>query len=273
MQQLLDHPAVQSSIVPLLVGLTIGVIFYPLRLSGLGVAGGFLATVYLVGNFSLEPLTATRKMVLVGAAAPLVGVIADLAFRPIRAAGMILGAVFGATSSWVFWTVLSQRAMTEAVLLGGGTAFLVLWLVAVCLPLHDDPVRAGAAGLGLGLGVGTAAILGASAMIGQYGLALGAACGGFLLLVMCLGKRVAAGMTLVLTVAVACGLLAAGAVILAKLSWWSVAALALVPLAVYLPLPAKAAVWIQTVLASIYCVIVAVVACGIAYVASRNAVA
>jgi len=268
-QELLNHPAIQSSIAPLFTALVIGGVLCRARLAGFGVAGGFLVTVYLVGNFALEPLTATRKLAVVGASAPLLGAIADRAFRPTGTAGLVLAAIFGGASIWVFWSVLVQQPTAAAVLAGGATAVLLLWLVAISLPLQDDPVRAGAAGLGLGLGVGTAAVLGASALLGQYGLALGSACGGFLLLVMFFGRRVAAGATLVLTVTVVCGLLSAGAVLLASLAWWAAAALALIPLAVRLPLPARAP-WMQTVLASVYALIVAAAACGLAYWASRG---
>ena len=270
MQHLLSHPAVQSSIVPLVAALAMGAIFFRMRLSGLGIAGGFLATVYLVGNFALEPLTAIRKLVVVGTSASLLGAVLDVAFRPARAVNVALAAIFGLASIWVFWSVLAQLPAGTSFLFGGATAALLIWLVLISLPLQDDPVRAGAAGLGLGLGVGAAAVLGASALLGQYGLALGAACGGFLLLVMVFGRRVAAGATLVLTVAVVSGLVGGAAVLLADLPWWSAALLSLVPLAVRLPLPARKAAWIQTILACAYALVVAGAACVAAYGASRG---
>jgi hypothetical protein len=270
LEQLLNHPAIQSSAVPLLASLLIAAIFLPLRLSGLGAAGGFLAAVYIIGNFAMEPLTATRKIVVVGAAAALLGAMADLAFKPTRAAGFVLGTLFGVASIWVFWTVLVQQPAARALLFGGATVLLLLWLTAVMLPLQDDPVRAGAAGLGLGLGCGTAAIFGASALLGQYGLALGTACGGVLLLLMIFGKRVTAGASLVLPVAAAGGLILAGAVLLAQLAWWAAAVVALAPLVVRLPLPTKSAVWLRAVLACFYSVLVAAGGCALAYLATRG---
>lgn len=271
-QQLLGHPAVQSSIVPLFSAFAIGGIFLRVRFSGLCIACGFLATVYMVGNFALEPLTATRKLVVVGVSATILGAILDLAFRSTRSVRIGLAAIFGAASIWVFWSVLAQQATSASLLAGSGTAVLVMWLVGISLPLQDDPVRAGAVGVGLGLGAGAAAILGASALLGQYGLALGAACGGFLLMVMFFGRRVAAGATAVLTVAVVGGLVAGAAVLLADLPWWAAAVLALVPLAVRLPLPMRSATWIQIAFACAYALIVAAAACGLAYWASRGQV-
>lgn len=270
LELLLNHPAFQSSVVPLLASMLVAAAFLPLRLSGIGVAGGFLAAVYIIGNFAFEPLTATRRIVVVGAGAALFGVVADLALKPTRSVGIVFGILVGGASIWVFWNVLNQLSVPRALTAGGGIALLGLWLTASMLPLQDDPLRAGAAGLGLGLGVGTAAIIGATALLGQYGLALGAACGGLLLLFMIFGGRISAGASLVLPVAAIVALLAAGAVLLAELAWWTVAVLAAVPLVVRLPLPGKAPIWLRTILACTYSVSFAAGGCALAYLATRG---
>jgi hypothetical protein len=270
MHELLNNPIVQSSAAPFLAGLIVATALFPLRLGGLAGAAGFLGTVYLVGNFSFEPLTATRKLVVVGTAAPLLGAIADIAFKQKRATGAVLGALFAAASLWVFWSVLAQKELAQGLLLGAGIAALVMWLVVLTTALHADPVRAGAAGLALGLGAGAGAVLGASALLGIYGMALGAACGAFLLLVMILGKRVAAGAALTLTASVIAALLAAAAMLLALLPWYSVAALALVPVLVRLPVAEKAPPWLQAIVASLYALAAAGAACALAWLASRG---
>jgi hypothetical protein len=268
-QQLLGHPAIQSSVVPLFAALALGAIFFRSRLSGIGIAGGFLATVYLVGNFAWEPLTATRKLVIVGMGATLLGSIVDLAQRTPRSVHKALPLLFAGASIWVFWNVLAQKPLAGALLAGVATAAFLMGLVTLTDSLNRDPVRAGAAGLGLGLGAGASAVLAASALLGQYGLALGAACGGFLVLVMLFGSRIAGGTTVTLTIAVVGGLIGAAAVLLAELPWWSAAVLALVPVAVRLPLPARA-VWLQTSIACAYTLAVAASGCGLAYWATRN---
>jgi len=183
----------------------------------------------------------------------------------------VLGALFGAGSIWVFWSVLSQKPPAQAALLGAGVFALVLWTVAFAVSLQDQAVRAGAAGLFLGLGAGVGAVLGASALLGQYGMALGAACGAFLLLVMILGKRVVAGATFTLTASVVASLLAAGAMLLAQLPWTSLAALALIPLAVRLPLPEKSPAWLQAIVASLYALVPAACAWFLAWQSGRSA--
>jgi hypothetical protein len=131
--------------------------------------------------------------------------------------------------------------------------------------LREDPVRAGAAGLGLGLGAGVAAILGASAVYGLHGIALGAGSGAFLLVQMLTNRRSTAGAALTLPLAVTAGLLAAGAAVLAKLAWYAIVPLALIPLAVRLPVPAKGPVWLQAILASLYALALAALAWTLAW--------
>ena len=271
MQELLNNPAVQSSVAPFLAGLLVAGLLFPLRLGGLAAAAGLLATVYLVGDFTLESLDSKRKLVLVALAAPVFGVIADLAFKPTRASGPVLGAVFAAAGGWVFFNLLKQKTGADLALLAGGLAAFVVWTVSFSVALHADPLRAGAAGLGLGLGAGVGAVLGASALLGQYGMGLGAGCGAFLLLNMILGPRVAPGTTLTLTASVAACLVAAGAFLTGQLPWYALAALALVPVLVRLPLP-KAAAWVQAIVAALYAAAAAVAAWVLAWMSGRGPV-
>jgi hypothetical protein len=267
-EELLGNPAVQSSLAPFLAGLLAAGLLFPLRLGGLAAAAGFLATVYLVGDFTLESLDSKRKLVIVALAAPVLGAIADLAFKPTRASGPVLGVVFAAAGGWVFLNLLKQKAGVDLALHAAGLAAFVIWTVSFSVALRTDALRAGAAGLGLGLGAGVGAVLGASALLGQYGMGLGAGCGAFLLLNMIFGPRIAPGATLTLTAAVVASLVAVGAMLTGKFPWYAVAALALVPVLVRLPLP-KAAAWIQAVVAALYAAAPAVAAWVLAWMASR----
>lgn len=270
MQDFLTHPAVQGGLAPFVAGLLVAGLFAPIRLAGLAAVAGFATTVYLVGGFSFVPLTATRKIVLVGLAAAAVGVFVDLAFKPTRAASPVLGALFGAVAIWVFWSVLVQKPMNEMLVRGGGVALLVAWLVGFSHSLRDRPVRAGASGLCLGLGVGIAAILAASASFGQYGMSVGAACGGFLLVQMVRGRTLEGGSTLALSVGATLALVAAGAMMLAETPWFALPALALVPLAALIPLPRKLPVWGEAILSSLLAGIPAAAACYLVWQSSRG---
>jgi hypothetical protein len=266
---LLNNPAVQSSVAPFLAGLLVAAVLFPLRLGGLAAAAGFGATVYLVGDFNLESLDSKRRAVLVALAAPVLGVLADLAFKPTRATGVVLGSIFAAAAGWVFFNLLRQKSGADLALHAAGIAAFILWSVAFTVSLHGDALRAGAAGLGLGLGAGVGAVLGASALLGQYGMGLGAGCAAFLLLNMILGPRVGAGVTLTLTASVAASLVAVGAMLTGQFPWYALAVLALVPVLVRLPLP-KGAAWMQAIAASLYAAAAAIGAWVLAWMSSRQ---
>ena len=266
---LVRNPIAQSSALPLVAGLACAALLYPLRLEGLAALAGFLAAVAAIGNFGFEPLTATRKIVLTGAVAALVGALSDVAFKPTRFGAPVLGAIFGVAALWVFASVLRQKAPLDAALVGAGVLALTVWLVSATVSLQLDPARAGAAGLMLGLGAGVSAVLGASALIGQYGMALGAACGGFLVLLLAFGPRVGAGHALTLTASVLSALLAAASVLLAQVPAVALVALALVPLAARLPLPGTP-LWMQPVLAGVYTGLPAAGACALVWLQSRG---
>ncbi len=270
MQDLLNHPAVQGGVAPFVVGLIVAALFAPVRLAGLAAVAGFAVTVYLVGAFHFVPLTASRKIILVGIVAAAVGVCVDLAFKPTRASGPVLGMLFGAVAVWVFWSVLAQKERAALVIMGGGVAALVAWMTAAFHSLSERPVRAGAAGLCLGLGAGIAAILAASASFGQYGMAIGAACGGFLLVQMIRGKTISAGATLTVTSGVTLALIASGAMVLAEMPWMALPVLALVPLAAWIPLPQRLPVWGEAILASVLAALPAAAACYLVWHSSRG---
>jgi len=167
--------------------------------------------------------------------------------------------------------VLAQKPAAEGWLLGATTVVVISFMVGFSqLYLAADAVRAGAAGLGLGLATGVAAILSASATYGLYGIALGAGAGGFLLPQMITGKKSFAGATFTLSAILIGGLVAAGTMVLAKLPWYALLVLALVPVGAHLPAPGKAPVWLRAVLLSLYCFVIGAAACALAWAQGRN---
>ncbi|HEV3009259.1 MAG TPA: hypothetical protein VGX52_09515 [Burkholderiales bacterium] len=259
----LNDPMVQASLAPFLAGFVVTLLLFKLRLGGLAAVAGFCTTAWLIGELQFTPLTAKRKLMQLALAAPALGLLVDLAFRPGRTTAYVLGVAFGAASIWVFSSVLVQKAPVQAFILGGGIVLFVAWTVAFTASLHASSVRGGAAGLGLGLGAGFAALMAASASFAQLGMALGAASGGFLLVQMLFGRRIDAGLVFCLAAGVQGALVAAAALLLGNLGWTALAILAAVPLAARLPLPTRWPVWGQAILASLY-----TLACGGAAVAS-----
>ncbi len=270
MNELLSNPVVQVGVAPLLaafvLALIVAILLRPLQLGGLAVVAAFLTTMYFVSGLTFTPLTVTRKILVLSIAAPVVGVIADFVFKPTRLGVTVLVACAAAGALWAFWPVLAQKPAAEGWLLGVSAVAAIAFIVGFTQAfLVADAVRAGAAGLALGLGTGIAAILGATASYGLYGIALGAGAGAFLLPQMITGKKSFAGATFTLTASLTAGLVAAGAMILAKLPWYSVLVLALVPVGAWLPVPARAPVWVQAVLLSLYGFMIAGAACALAW--------
>jgi hypothetical protein len=258
---LLNHPAVQGGLAPFVAALIVALVLGRTRLAGLAVVIAFCTTVYLVSGFVFEPLSATRKIVLLALAAPVIGIMVDFAFKPTRLGTAILTLAAGLAALWVFWPILQQKDLKIVLSLGGGSALFVAWLVGFSQSfLSQHPIRAGAAGLGLGIGVGVSAVLGASALYGIYGVSLAAAAGAFLLPQMLGGKKYDAGATFMLPFALTAGLLAAATLILAQLPWYSFLALAFIPLAARLPAPEKSPLWIQAVAISACTLVVAAAA-------------
>jgi hypothetical protein len=266
MENLLNNPAVQGGGAPFIAGLIVAVALSRARLGGLAVIAAFATAVYFIAGFSLTPLTATRKIFLLAFAAPLVGMLADFAFRPTRLGAYALALLSAVGALWVFWPVLAQKDTMHALLLGGTAAGVCAWLVGFSvMNLAGDGVRAGATGLALGLAAGVAAILAASLTYGLYGIAIGAGAGAFLLPQILSGKKAHAGATFMLPAALISGLIASASMILAALPWYAVWALALVPVATRLPLPSRAPAWLQAVLASLYGFIVGAAVCALAW--------
>jgi len=264
--ELLSNPAVQGGAGPFVAGLIAAVLLGRFRLGGLAVAAAFATAVYFIAGFNFIPLSATRKIILLGLAAPLAGIVADFAFRPTRLGSTLLAIAGAAAAAWVFWPVLAQKDLARALVPGATAVLATAWVVWFSEQrLAGDSVRAGASGLSLGLGTGVASIFGAALTYGLYGTAVAAGSGAFLLVQMITGKRSYAGATFTLSATLVAILIAAAAMILAQLPWYSVVVLALVPVAVTLPVPAGAALWLQAVLSSLYGVIVAGIACALAW--------
>jgi len=261
MQEMLANPLVQGGLAPFVAALIVAALLAPFRLGGLAVVAAFATAVYFIAGFTFAPLTETRKIILLGLAAPLVGIVIDFAFRPTRLEAWGLALAGAAAAAWIFWPLLAQKDLERALLPGGTAVLAAAWTIGFSHSrLAEDGVRAGAAGLALGVGVGGAATLGASLTYGLYGMA-----GAFLLVQMIIGRKTHAGATFMLAAAVVTMLLAGAAMILAQLPWYAVVALALVPVAASLPVSAGAPVWLQALLLSFFGLFVAGIACALTW--------
>jgi hypothetical protein len=271
MTALVENPLIQAGAAPFAVAFVVSLLLGRVRLAGLAVAAAFAVAVALITGFTFAPLTATRKIVLLGLAAAPLGLVADLLGSIGRARAIALGLLAAAATLWTFWPILAQKPPADAWLPGGVATLLVAWLVASTnADLVTRPVEAAAAVLLLGIGAGSLAILGASALFGQYGIAIGAGAGGFLLVAMLRNRTFDAGSTLALPGALVAGLLVAGAMILAQLQWYAAVLLAFVPLAVRPQVVRRASVAVRAVLLALLAAVPVTAACALAYYASRG---
>lgn len=246
MQDWLNHPAVESGLAPFLAALVTAELLQRLRLSGLAILAGFSVTVYLASNFSIDPLTGPRKIVWIGLAAGALGVLFSRLQGP--SWRYALCSVAAAAAIWTIWTILQHQPVSIALQWAAACALYAGWLVFWMDGMQNSPVHAGSAGVALGMGTGGAALLGGSALLGQFGLALGAASGAFLLIQMVSNRPLPCGRSFTLPLAMISGLCGSLAVLTTQLPWYALGPLALIPLSVLLRISEKRAVWVQSLI-------------------------
>jgi hypothetical protein len=237
MKELLDNPAIQAGVAPLVVGLIVAALLWRTRAAWLGIVAAFATMVALSTGFSFIPLSAGRKILLLTLLVPFVGLALDAAKVNARRWSAILSVIVALASFWVFASIFAQREGRALYLVAMGIAAYVGVLVYLTTRLRDDGVRTGAAGVGLGVGIGVAAVLSASIGFLLDGIAIAAGSGALLLCVVLLNRQNPPALTGTLSVGVPCALFAAGALMLADLPWYALPLSLLIPLLVALPLP------------------------------------
>src|SRR5437588_12500419 len=83
--ELLNHPAVQGGVAPLAVALVIATLLARTHFAWLAIVGGYAPMIALTTGFQFSPLTASRKILLLGLIVPVVVVPAVVLPRPSRA--------------------------------------------------------------------------------------------------------------------------------------------------------------------------------------------
>jgi hypothetical protein len=252
LQELLHHPAILGGLVPFGAGLLAALLLKPLRMSGLAIALGFAATVYLDNGLSLNfsSLTTAHKIVWLGLAAAIAAI--PMAFFNAALMRPLLAAAGGAAALWVFEHILQKHQLAEMFLWGAGVAAYAGWLIYWMDKLSDQPVRAGNAGMALGLGTGLAVLFGGYATLGMYGTALGAAASAYLLIQAITNSRLPCGAAFTLPLSLIAALAGNYGVLSVEMPWYALLPLGAIPLAALLiPVSDKAAVWLQSLLLSV----------------------
>ena len=151
---------------------------------------------------------------------------------------------------------------------GAACAAYVAILVWSMDKLENDPPRAASAATALGIGTGAAALIGASALLGQFGLALGSAAAALLLIQMFTNQTLATGRVFTLPIALIAGLVGCVAVLSARLPWYTLVILAGIPIAARLAPLSSRSVRLRCLLATL---LTSVFAGGAIYVTWRVA--
>jgi hypothetical protein len=227
--------AFQGGIAPFAVALIVAGALARTRFAWLAIVAAYATQVALSTGFGFTPMSASRKILLLCLAAPVVGIAAYALEARGRSIAYALAALAGLAAIWVFITVLQQREGASAWMTGIGIVIFAAALVALMLSLRADPLRAAAAGVGLGLATGIVALMSASVGFMTSGISVAAGAGALLLVNAFRREAPPPGFLGTLTIGVMIALFAEGALMLAKLPWYALAALLLVPLAVHLP--------------------------------------
>ena len=270
MLSLLDHPAVQAGVGPLLVALIVAAALGRTRLAWLAIVAGYATMIALSTGFAFSPLTALRKVMLLCLCAPLAGIAADFLPKRSRVIAVTLAAMAGALAIWAFISILRQRDGMAGYATAAGIAVFAGALVYAVLRLRDDGLRTGATGLGLGLATGIVGLLSASIGFLSAGVSIAAAAGALLLVQVLFSRSIAAGYTGALPIGLAAALFATGTLMLAELRWYVLPMLLLVPVAAMLPAPNRGPRIVRAALLAGYTLIAAAFPILAAWYAARG---
>ncbi|MBG9388714.1 hypothetical protein [Caenimonas aquaedulcis] len=263
---LLDHPAVQAAAIPFLVSLAVAAPMRRARFLALGIVVAFVAAVGLTVGYSFEPLTATRKLILAGAATAIA--IAGLS-RTHGNGGLAvrcaISAAAAAAALWMLWRVLQQEEVPGAYWKGLAAAAYVAALVGSSLSVEGDPARTAAMSMVQGLSAGGLALLGASALLAQFGIAIGAGAGAVLLAVLLRRQQGAVGAGFSLPSSAIAAMVGLLIVFTGSLPWVALLPTLLIPWAALMIRAERFAPWPRAVLTVLACAVPMIAALALAW--------
>lgn len=273
MNDLLNNPAVQAAVVPFIVALLLGFALAGTRYLVLAVASGLVVVLALTIGFSMEPFTAVKKLIVAVFATVAVAMAFEAAGaaarRPVIAA---LAVAAGLAAVWVPLRVILQMESTSPWLAGLGAFALATATTATSVgAARGSPLRASVVGACLGWGSGVLALLGASALLAQIGMAIGSASAAVALVQMVRGREAPLGWTLVMPAAVAAAIVGVLASSTGELRWYCLIPLPLVPVATLMLRPsAKRRAWQTALVTGVAAMAPVVIAVGLAWASASS---
>jgi len=236
LNDLLDNPAVQAALIPFVVAFVLGFLLSRTRFLAAAVVSGAVVVLALTVGLSLDPLTSVKKLLLSVLVVTALALALEAAgAAPRRASIGSLAAAAGLAAVWVIVRVLQQMESIRPWAAGAAALLFVLFTVASAVAAGAaSSLRGAVVGACLGWGSGVLALLGASALLAQIGLAVGTACAAVALVMMLRGSESPLGWSLVVPAAVASATIGVLACATGELRWYC-----LIPL----PLASLAARW------------------------------
>ncbi|MGD8567072.1 MAG: hypothetical protein PVJ39_03125 [Gammaproteobacteria bacterium] len=275
MNDLLVNPAVQSGFIPLVVALIC--VFILKRAgwywSGLAFAIAYFTSVYFTVGLQLTPLTSTRKTLILAIAAIVLGLVLDVVINVARQKPrVVFGALFAAGACaviWVVWPVASRQEGAELWLTLLPSMLYAGWITAGTQTLHDKSDEGAMVALAQGLGTGISALLGASALLGQLGIAIGAIAGAYLIMLV-FNQEVKLGSNFTLPIGLLNGLIGVGAVLYASLPWYTLLPLVLIPATIYIPVTSERSKFFKLLMLALLTLPLTIIAIVIAWSTTGN---
>ena len=220
MDDVLSNPAFQAGLAPFVCALVVAVVLRRSHLAGLALAAAFFAVVGLTVGYSFGALTAVRKLVIVALCFT-----ALVAWLPsslaVSAAGRTASGIAAAIAGiWVAWRIIEQRpGPGGSGLLGAAVAVYLMVLMESTLRAATRPNAAAAISLVQGVTAGLLCVLGASALLAQFGVAIAVASAA-LLSVQLVGAKAASGWLAGTLSALTLGIVDLLAVLTGSLPWY-----------------------------------------------------
>ena len=252
MEELLAHPAFQAALAPFLAALAVAALLRQTRLPGLAVVAAFAVVIALTVGFSLEPLTAMRKLILVGLGTAVLVLLIELSgIKPTLAVRIVLAAVAAAAAVWVLWRVLLQLDAAKALLYGTGAATYLAVGLDGAVRVGGEGNRGAVTALVSGLVAGALSVLGASAILGQVGIAVAAGAGAVLLVQLLARNAAPPAWTVAVPATLISGVVGLLAVFTGSLPWFALVPVLGIPWATRLATEDRHSKWRAAALAAL----------------------
>ncbi len=232
--ELLNHPAIEAGIVPFTLALLLGFIL-PNRYtwwSTIVFAITYFFSAWLILDGRFTPLSSSRKLVMLGAGAVILGFIMPKLISNSKALQRILIVIAIGATLWLIWPILSRGDVWDQVNLAIGCGIYALWLCFAFFQLRDEDIATSVSASVLGFATGICALVGASSLLGELGIAIGASSAAVALFA--LSKRIDHSGGFYFPITILCTLIAIASAVYAKVPWYVLIALGAIPLAAML---------------------------------------